>query len=320
MPDAGDLRARRSTMTGGGPAEQVRQASTRPEACSRDNAPDRLGGIRAIPQNCDTGCPAGRGAGIDMRCLHVRTVAVTIITTAPSAGVASRPSRADQTASADATTIRSPPQRRQPDRSHRSGIRPEPATGSARHGADGTEGRKPDRLLQPTTSGRDVPAHLPRAGATDGDRGPGPISETSQPVPARRGARRVAGGRQAAVHLHPGRSGRRASRFHARPVGDTHACGRRLHILRERRSPCPVFRPLSAGSDLLLCFPASCLDSLNEFHDRRARRAWRKRRSENVVPQAGWASSRSGMILSLPTRTATRDFVAGHDPAGPGPP
>ncbi len=219
-----------------------------------------VGGTSARSRRCYASGRAGRGRGAGFRGVHVRIVAVPVSTAAAADGVASRPSSADQPASADGTTVRSPPQRRQPECRHGHYIQPEPATGSTRRGAGGAVGRKPHGLLQPRAPGGEVPAHLPGGGAADSHRGSQAIGETCRSLPVGRGARPAAGRRRAAVRLLPDRSGQRGCRLLARPVGDADACGRRLRILRERRAPRPVLR--IRGPDLLLYCAPRCLGSL----------------------------------------------------------
>jgi hypothetical protein len=189
-----------------------------------------------------------------MRRMLGGAITVPICTTAAAVRVASSPSCAGQSASADPAAVRSP-------RHWRRGscVRPEPAIRSARSGADGAEDRHLDRRLQVTTPDGDVPAHLPElgAGAADNHSAPAAIGQTCDSEPAGRGTPRIAARRQAAVHLHPSRTGRRVSRLYTRPVGHPDARGRRMHILRERRAPRPVLRPLSRA-DLLLCLSATC--------------------------------------------------------------
>ncbi len=134
-----------------------------------------VGGTSARSRRCYASGRAGRGRGAGFRGVHVRIVAVPVSTAAAADGVASRPSSADQPASADGTTVRSPPQRRQPECRHGHYIQPEPATGSTRRGAGGAEGRKPHGLLQPRTPGGEVPAHLPGAG-------PPTVTEVRKPL------------------------------------------------------------------------------------------------------------------------------------------
>jgi len=224
-----------------------------------------VGGISAISQSCYTGRPAGRSAGVGMRGVHVWIVTVSIFTPATIDSIASR-ATAGQAASADASTVRSPPQRLQPHCRGGPRIRSEPATGSTRRGAGGAEGRKPDWLLQPRTPGGEVPAHLSGGGATDRHKVQQAIGETYRSAPgcSLLAGYPVTGRRRAAVRLLPDFRGRRVCRLLARPVGDTHARGRRLHLLRERRAPRPVLRPspISRGSDLLLSCAARCFDSV----------------------------------------------------------
>jgi hypothetical protein len=102
------------------------------------------------------------------------------------------------------------------------------------------------------------------AGPAYSHKGPDAISDTGEPVPAGLGTRRIPGWRQAAIRILPGRGGKRGSRLHARLAGDPHACDGRLQLLRQRRTPRPLFRPISGSSDLLVCFPTRRLGSLTD--------------------------------------------------------
>ena len=295
----GTTRGRRSSMAGGGPTTQY-QAKSWP---ARVIGCQIGGGIYAISPSCHPARCAGRRSGAGMRGVHVRTITASIATPAALDSLAGRPSGAGQAASADGSEVPSPSQRQQPNCRSRPGVRPESAAGATGRRAGGTDDRRPDWLLQAGTACGEVPAYLPRRGATDHLRTPGASGETNRsslgcPVLAP-GA--LSGHRQAAVRLLPDFRGRRGCRLLARLLGDAHSCGRRLHILRERRAPRPVLRPspLSPVSDLLLSCAATWFGSLGmtatdwhwcdsrEAAKRRARGIWRGHGLVAAAPHAG---------------------------------